>query len=152
MLIANRGATAIQPDGRQRFSPLVRGAIAATVVIDLVVGLIFLLGPELGVTLWPTPIAPLLMRFIGAIVLGNGVGAALIVRRNTWESARALFAVALMYGAAVLVALLYHLLIKGGAAPVFWFYLVIDALFLLPIVAVFWTHERRARALLRSAP
>lgn len=30
---------------------MVRGAIAATIAIELVVGLIFLLGPELGVTL-----------------------------------------------------------------------------------------------------
>jgi hypothetical protein len=82
------------------------------------------------------------MRFIGAIVLGNGVGAALIVRLGSWESARALFAVALVYGVAVLIALLYHLLILGGAASVFWFYVALDAVFLVPIAAVFWSYER----------
>ena len=125
---------------RPLFSPLLRGAVAVTAVIDLAIGLAFLLGPELGLTLWPSAIAPLLMRFIGAIVFGNGVGAALVARRGSWESARALFAVALVYGVAVLVALLYHLLVVG-AAPVFWGYVAIDAIFLVPIAAVYWMYE-----------
>jgi hypothetical protein len=44
---------------------------------------------------------------------------------------------------AVLIALLYHLLIPGGAAPVFWAYVALDATFLIPIAAVFWIYERR---------
>jgi hypothetical protein len=128
---------------RQMLALPLRSAVAVTAAIDLLIGLAFLFGPELGLTLWPSAIAPLLMRFIGAIVLGNGVGAALIAHRGSWESARALFAVALVYGVAVLVALLYHLLILGGAAPVFWAYVALDATFLIPIAAVFWIYERR---------
>jgi hypothetical protein len=129
------------PSGRMLSAPL-RAAVALTAAIDLAIGLAFLFGPELGLTLWPSPIAPVLMRFIGAIVLGNGVGAALIAHRGSWESARALFAVALVYGAAVLLALLYHLLLLGGAAPVFWLYVAVDAIFLVPIAAVYWMYER----------
>ena len=52
-----------------RLSAAARTGVAVTAVIDLVVGLAFLFGPELGVTLWPTPIPSILMRFIGAMCL-----------------------------------------------------------------------------------
>jgi hypothetical protein len=116
-------------------------AIAATAVIDLLVGLAFLLGPELGLTLWPTPISSALMRFIGAIILANGFGALMIVGRPTWENARTLFTVALVYGIAVLLGLLYQLVVVG-AAPIFWFYVVVDVVFLVPIGAICWVYER----------
>jgi hypothetical protein len=116
-------------------------AIAATAAIDLLIGLAFLLGPELGLTLWPTPIPLALMRFIGAIVFANGVGALMIVRRPTWENARTLFMVALVYGIVVLLALLYQLLL-AGTAPIFWFYVVVDTIFLVPIISIFWIYER----------
>jgi hypothetical protein len=41
----------------------------------------------------------------------------------------------------VLIALLYQLL-AAGAAPIFWFYVVVDAVFLVPIGAIFWAYER----------
>jgi len=129
------------PTGRM-LSMRLRGAVALTAAIDFMIGLAFLFAPEIGLTLWPSPIAPVLMRFIGAIVLGNGVGATLIVRRGSWEGARALFGVALVYGVAVLLALLYHLLVLGSAAPVFWLYVAVDAIFLVPIAAVYWMYER----------
>jgi hypothetical protein len=125
----------------QTLGPALRIAIAVTAVIDLLIGLAFLLGPELGLTLWPTPIPLALMRFIGAIVLANGVGALMIVARPTWENARTLFTVALVYGIIVLLALLYQLL-AVGAAPIFWFYVVVDAIFLVPIGAIYWAYER----------
>jgi hypothetical protein len=40
----------------QTLGPVLRAAITATAAIDLLIGLAFLLGPELGLTLWPTPI------------------------------------------------------------------------------------------------
>ena len=121
-------------------SPLLQRLIGISATIDLALGLAFLFGPELGITPWPTPIAPVLMRFIGAIILGNGVGAWLVVRQGSWEGARALFTVALVYGAVVLIALLYHLLL-GTAAPILWIYVVLDAIFLIPIVVIFWRYE-----------
>lgn len=119
---------------------LVTSSITAT--IDLVIGLAFLLGPEMGITLWPSPISPVLMRFIGSIILANGVGAALMVRQGTWEGARVLFMVALVYGVVILIALLYHLLFLEGTNPVFWGYVALDAVFLVPIVYIYWTQER----------
>jgi hypothetical protein len=127
----------------QPLSPIVRTAILLTAAIDLLIGLAFLLGPELGLTLWPTPIPLALMRFIGAIVFANGVGALMIARRPIWENARVLFTVALIYGVVVLLALLYQLLV-GGAAPIFWVYVAIDAIFLVPIASIYWSHERPA--------
>lgn len=105
------------------------------------VGLGYLFGPELGLTLWPTPVPAVLMRFIGSIILGNAVGAWMISRQGTWEGARALFAVALVYGAIILPALLYHLIL-GTAPAVLWMYAMVDALFLGPIIYIFLKFER----------
>ena len=52
-----------------------------------------------------------------------------------------LFTVALVYGLAVLVTLLYDLA-RGVAAPFFWGYVAVDAIFLVPIGYLYWTHER----------
>jgi uncharacterized protein (DUF2062 family) len=73
---------------RQNQTPLSVGpqtAVGVTAAIDLILGLMFLFAPELGFTLWPTPIAPVLSRFIGSIIVANGVGAWLGVRAGTWE-------------------------------------------------------------------
>ena len=126
---------------RQVLSPVLRAAVYITAVIDLVIGLAFLFAPELGGSLWPTGIAPVLTRFIGGIVIGNGVAAWVVARQNTWEGARALFTVALVYGILVLVALLYHLLVKN-ADPVFWIYCAVDGIFLIPIAYTYYLYER----------
>ena len=126
---------------RKALSAGLRVAVAVAAIIDLLIGLAFLFAPELGFALWPSPIAPVLSRFIGSIIVANGVGAWLIVREGTWEGARVLFAVALVYGIVVLVALLYHLLL-GDAAPFFWIYAAVDAIFLGPIAYIYWRYER----------
>jgi len=131
----------VSPTSQMLSRPL-RGAVAVTAALDLIIGLAFLFGPEMGLTLWPTPIAPILMRFIGSIVFANGIGAALLARQGTWEGARVLFTVALVYGLAILIALLYHLLFLGGAASVFWIYAAVDAIFLVPIAYIYWVYER----------
>ena len=81
---------------RKPLSTGLQTAVRVTAIIDLIIGLLFLFAPELGFTLWPTPIAPVLSRFIGSIIVANGVGAWLVVRQGTWEGARVLFAVALV--------------------------------------------------------
>lgn len=132
------------PAPSTRSKPLsagLRAAVGVTAAIDLIIGLAFLFAPELGFALWPTPIAPVLSRFIGSIIVGNGVGAWLVVRQGTWEGARVLFVVALVYGIVVLIALLYHLLL-GDAALFFWIYAVVDAIFLGPIAYIYWRYER----------
>lgn len=126
-------------------STLLRRMIYLTALIDLVLGLLFFLGPELKVTLWPTPIGSSLMRFIGAIVFANGVGAIMAASQGTWAGARALFMVAIVYGVAVFLGLVYNLL-ANGAESVFWVYVLLDALFLGPILYVYWSHERAFRA------
>ena len=117
-----------------------RNAVAATAGINVIIGLAFLFGPELGLKMWPTAIPPLLMRFIGSIVLANGVGAWMIYKAGTWQNARVLFMVALVYGVVVLPALLYHLLIKD-APSIFWGYVLVDALFLIPIINIYRRYE-----------
>ena len=93
---------------------------------------------NLGSALGPTPIAPVLSRFIGSIIVANGVGAWLVA----WEGARVLFAVALVYGVVVLIALLYHLLVVGDRALFFWIYAFVNAIFLGPIAYIYWKYER----------
>jgi hypothetical protein len=112
-----------------------------TAVINLIVGLAFLLAPELEWTPWPTPISPVLVRFIGAIIIGNGVGSLVAARQGTWEGARVLFTVALVYGAVVLVAVPIQMLL-GESHDSIWIYVAVDALFLGPIAYVFWSYER----------
>ena len=121
-------------------SPL-RIAIAIAALLNFLIGLGFLFGPELNLNLWPAPVGVELKRFIGAIVLANAVGAAMIVRRGTWENARVLMMVALVYGVAVLVMLLYDLA-RGIANPFFWIYVTVDAIFLVPVAYVYWLYER----------
>jgi hypothetical protein len=120
-----------QSSNRSLSAPL-RTAIAVAALLNVLIGLAFLFGPELNLNLWPTPVGVELKRFIGAIVLANGIGAAMIVRRGTWESARILMMVALIYGLAVFVMLLYDL-IQGIANPFFWIYITVDAIFLVPV-------------------
>ena len=120
---------------------MLRVAVAVTALINLVVGIGFLVAPELGLALWPTPIAPVLSRFIGSIILGNAASAWLVARVGTWEAARVLFAVALVYGVIVLIAVVRDLLFTG-APPVLWGYVVVDAAFLIPIGYIFWSYER----------
>ena len=121
-------------------APLLRLTIAIAAGLNLLIGLAFLLGPELGITLWPSPIPREMMRFVGSIVLANGIGAAMIVRKPSWENARVLVAVALVYGGVVFLGLLIDL-VAAGAPPVFWIYLIINTFFLIPAAYFFWRYE-----------
>ncbi len=121
-------------------TPLLRLTIAIAAALNLLIGLAFLLGPELGITLWPSPIPREMMRFVGSIVLANGIGAAIIARKPTWENARVLVAVALVYGGVVFLGLFIDL-VAAGAPPVFWIYLIINTFFLIPAAYFFWRYE-----------
>jgi hypothetical protein len=125
-------------------APLLRLTIAFAAVLNLLIGLMFFFGPELGVTLWPSSLPREMMRFTGSIVLANGVGAAMIVRRPTWENARVLVAVALVYGGAVFLGLSIDLM-AAGAPPIFWIYLIINTFFLLPAAFFFWKYEQSSK-------
>src|SRR5437588_10346337 len=97
-----------------KFSTLERMLAFLAGLFNLVVGLAFFFQPELQphlpFPLWPTPISPVLARFIGAIVLGNSAGAFLLSTEKEWAHVRALALVAIVYGTMVAGALLYHLL------------------------------------------
>jgi hypothetical protein len=125
-----------------------RITITIAAALNLLIGLVFLLGPELGFVLWPSPLPREMMRFVGSIVLANGIGAAMIVRQPTWENARVLVAVALVYGVLVLLGLVVDLL-TAGAPFVFWVYLIINTFFLLPAAYFFWRYEQ-ARSVMKG--
>jgi hypothetical protein len=131
-------------------APLLRLVIAFAAGLNLLIGLLFFFGPELGITLWPTPLPREMVRFVGSIVFANGIGAAMIVRRPTWENARVLVAVALMYGAAVFLGLFIDL-IAAGAPPIFWIYLIVNTFFLIPAAYFFWKYERSTKESLVNA-
>ncbi len=109
-------------------------------VADLVIGLAFLFLPELQLPLWPTPISPVLTRFIGAIVLGNGAAAFWLSTEREWARVRPLAIVAVVYGTIVAVALLYHLLVLE-ANEFFWFYFWFDVPFLVVFLLLFVYHD-----------
>ncbi|GCE27498.1 hypothetical protein KDA_29820 [Dictyobacter alpinus] len=108
--------------------------------INIAVGLVFFFLPEFQLTLWPGNIPFVLARFIGAIIIGNGVGAIWLVNEREWARVRPLALVATVYGSLVAVGLLYHLLWLK-ASPLFWFYLLFDVPFLLVFYALFIYHD-----------
>ena len=122
------------------FSPAERVLALLAGIVNLVVGLGFFFLPELHLPLWPTSVPPLLDRFIGAIILGNGVGAFWLATEREWARVRPLALVATVYGTLVAGALLYHLLWLK-AQPVFWFYFLFDVPFLLVYYALFVYHD-----------
>lgn len=132
----------IMREAATTLAPMLRALLYGTAVANLVLGTLFLFAPELGLTLWPTPISPVLIRFIGAILIGNGMGAGLAARQGTWEGARVLFAVGLVYGVIVLVAVPIQIL-AADAHPALWGYVGGTALFVIPMAWIFATHERR---------
>jgi hypothetical protein len=133
-----------------KLAPAVRLAVILTAAVDFLIGLAWLCGPDAGLSLWPSSVPSVLSRFIGAIVLANGVGAVMIAARGTWDGARALFIVALVYGGAVLLGLVYELLFHG-APVIFWAYVVVDFLFLFPILLILGYYEWAARPAARPA-
>jgi hypothetical protein len=119
-----------------------RAVVGFAALINLFVGFMFLIGPELGVTLWPSAVGSTISRFIGAIIFANGIGSALVTWNGKWENARVLFTVALTYGVIVLLALPIDLLMYQKDL-ILWGYVAIDAIFLLPIGAIFLAYEFR---------
>lgn len=113
-------------------------------ILNLIIGTGFFFLPELQTALpfplWPTDISPILTRFIGAIVIGNGVGAILLSREREWARVRPLALVAAVYGTLVAVALLYHLLALN-APQTFWLYFLFDVPFLIVFYALFIYHD-----------
>lgn len=120
-----------------------KGLLAFAATVDVVLGLSIFFSPELGFVLWPTAISPMLARFVGAIVAASGVGIFAAIRYGTWEGIRAQFVAGFVYGVMTLLALLHHL--AQGASPVFWVYVAIDLIYLIPIALIFLGNER-ARA------
>lgn len=122
------------------FSRPERGLALFAGVINLIVGLAFFFQPELPLPLWPVAISALLTRFIGAIIIGNGVGAMWLSTQRDWACVRPLALVAVVYGTLVALALLYHLFWLN-ASPTFWFYFLFDVPFLLVFYGLFIYHD-----------
>jgi len=122
------------------FSPWERVLALLAGIVNLIVGLGFFFLPELQIPLWPTSIPAILDRFIGAIIIGNGVGALWLSTEKEWARVRPLALVALVYGTLVAVALLYHLLWLN-ASSAFWIYFLFDVPFLLVYYALFIYHD-----------
>lgn len=122
------------------FSPMERLLAFVAGFFNLVIGLGFLFLPELQLPLWPSGVPAILTRFIGAIILGNAIGAFWLSREKEWARVRPLALVAVVYGTVVAGALLYHLLVLD--APVtFWMYFAFDLPFLLVFYGLFIYHD-----------
>ncbi|MDQ6661130.1 MAG: hypothetical protein M3Z24_09215 [Chloroflexota bacterium] len=122
------------------FSPLERGLALIAGVFNIIIGLAFFFLPELQLPLWPVSISPVLDRFIGAIIIGNGVGALWLSTEHEWARVRPLALVAVVYGTLVALGLLYHLLWLH-ASTAFWLYFLFDGPFLLVFYALFIYHD-----------
>lgn len=126
------------------FSLPERGLALFAGLFNLVIGLAFFFLPELQLPLWPVSISPLLDRFIGAIIIGNGCGAIYLSMQQEWARVRPLAIVAAVYGTLVALALLYHLLWLN-AAPIFWLYFLFDVPFLIVFYGLFIYHDLAPR-------
>ena len=113
----------------------VRWTLLGAMVLNGVIGLLFLLGPELRLTPWPSPISPVLTRFIGAIILGNAVGAAIAARQGTWEGARVLFYVAAVYGMLTVIFVPWAIL-TASVDQALWAYVVVGTIFEIGVVVL----------------
>jgi hypothetical protein len=133
------------------FSPLERVLAFLAGMVNLIVGLGFFFLPELQFALWPTSIPAILDRFIGAIIIGNAVGAFWLSTEKEWARVRPLALVALVYGTLVALALLYHLL-QLNASSIFWIYFLIDVPFLLVYYALFIYHDIMPRFSKQKTP
>jgi hypothetical protein len=122
------------------FSRLERGLALFAGLFNLIVGFGFFFLPELRFPLWPTSIPAILTRFIGAIILGNAVGALWLSREREWARVRPLAMVAVVYGTLVALALLYHLLWLH-ASSLFWIYFLFDTPFLIVFYTLFLYHD-----------
>lgn len=122
------------------FSPIERGLALLAGIFNLLVGLGFFFLPELRIPIWPTPVPEVLARFIGAIILGNGVGAIWLAREKEWARVRPLALVAVVYGTLVAVGLLYEILAKN-ASQTFWLYFLFDMPFLIVFYVLFIYHD-----------
>ena len=122
------------------FSPIERGLALLAGIFNLLVGLGFFFLPELRIPIWPTPVPEVLARFIGAIILGNGVGAIWLAREKEWAQVRPLALVAVVYGTLVALGLLYELLVKK-ASHTFWLYFLFDVPFLIVFYVLFIYHD-----------
>ena len=126
----------------QTFSTPERVLALLAGILNLAIGLAFLFLPELPAlkAIWPTSIAPVMDRFIGAIILGNAAGALLLSTEREWARVRPLALVATVYGTIVAFALLYHLLWLNATA-FFWIYFAFDLPFLLVFYVLFIYHD-----------
>jgi hypothetical protein len=113
-------------------------------IFNLIIGMAFFFLPELQsglpFPLWPVSISPVLDRFIGAIILGNAVGAIWLSTEQEWARVRPLALVATVYGTLVAFALLYHLILLN-APPIFWLYFLFDVPFLIVFYGLFIYHD-----------
>ena len=111
-------------------------------IFNAVIGFLFFFFPELPAlqVIWPVSISPVLDRFIGAIILGNAVGALWLFGEQEWARVRPLALVASVYGTLVAFALLYHLLWLK-TPPIFWLYFLFDIPFLLVFYGLFIYHD-----------
>jgi hypothetical protein len=91
-----------------------------------------------------------LTRFIGAIILGNAVGAFLAVRQGTWEGARVLLYVAAVYGLLTLIFVPWAIL-TANVDQLLWVYVAIGAVAELLILVVLWRMETAWRDTERAA-
>jgi hypothetical protein len=107
---------------------------------NLIVGFAFFFLPELDLPLWPVAISPVLTCFIGAIIIGNGVGALWLSGQSSWKVVRPLALVAAVYGTLTALGLLYNLLWLN-ADSFFWLYFLFDVPFLLVFYLLFIYHD-----------
>ena len=123
----------------RRLSRMLKDIVILAASINLLLGALVFFAPELGLEFWPEKMPDVLARFAGSIIAASGAGFLSAVKHGTWDGIRAFFVVGFVYGAMMLVALLYHLTLN--AHPIFWLYAAINAAYLVPIAWIYLDQE-----------
>ncbi len=124
--------------------PLTKLVLAVSAIVQIISGLVGLLGAELARSiLYPPPLTPvpvLAMQYVGAFYLANALGAASALRQNEWHAARTYLIIAGTFVAISLIVTLVSALTPPGLPAIFWLFIALSLIY-LPLVAWAWRQE-----------
>ena len=121
--------------------------------INLILGALFFVYPSLVISLWPWPVLPLAVRFIGAIFLAITLGCWSSLRASGWQRAKVLPLVgSTFFGITATITLSWAFSPSPGSTVWVWGgYFLLASIGLLAVLAKYGWH-REPRDLIDSRP
>jgi hypothetical protein len=114
--------------------------------INLILGTLFFLYPNLVISVWPWPVKPLAVRFIGAIFLAITLGCWSSLRASGWQRAKALPLVgSAFFGVTAIITFSWAFSPNPGSTVWIWgSYFLLASMGLLALLVKYgWNREPR---------